>query len=395
MGDDHIHHPGKEARNHGIPRPHRHPQRPVHRHQPRPPQLAAVRPGHPRQGRLHRRRRDLRHRHRQRHRPRPGRRRHLVRPQHLALGRLRGHLVRTGRSPDGLPQDLPYRPLDFSEGAGIDRPESEEKNTVKRIWQLTFGPGRRVWAGVEPTSLWTSDDGGQTFTFNRALWDHPQHETWASGAGGAAVHTIVPDPTDPDALTVAISSGGIYQTADDGRTWNGVTKGITVDYAPDEAPESGQCIHKVTRDAEGTLYVQSHGPAYRSTRPDGGWQDMSENLPTKFGFAIVAHPSEPGAVMAWPCSASMERTPPDRQVGPWRSDDGGDTWSAWGTGLPTDAYFGGVLRDGACTDGADDPGWYFGTRCGDVWAAAESDGRWHTVAAHLPDVLCVRAMETA
>lgn len=298
-------------------------------------------------------------------------------------------------APMAFPQDLPYRPLDFSEGAGIDRPDSEEKNTVKRIWQLAFGPGERVWAGVEPTSLWTSDDGGRTFTFNQALWDHPQHETWASGAGGAAVHTIVPDPTDPETLTVAISSGGIYQTNDDGRTWNGITKGITVDYEPDAAPESGQCIHKVTRDAEGTLYVQSHGPAYRSTRPDGGWQDMSENLPTKFGFAIVAHPTKAGAVMAWPCEASMERTPPDRRVGPWRSDDGGQTWSAWGTGLPTDPYFGGVLRDGACTDAATEPGWYFGTRCGDVWAATETDGRWHTVAAHLPDVLCVRAMETA
>ncbi|WP_199044230.1 WD40/YVTN/BNR-like repeat-containing protein [Glycomyces salinus] len=299
------------------------------------------------------------------------------------------------KAPMAFPQDLPYRPLDFSETAGIDQPESDQTNTVKRIWQIAFGPGDRVWAGVEPTSLWTSDDGGQTFTFNRALWDHPEHTTWASGAGGPAVHTIVPDPADPRALTVAISSGGIYQTADDGRTWNGITKGITVDYEPDAAPESGQCIHKVTRDADGTLYVQSHGPAYRSTRPDGGWINISENLPTDFGFAIVAHPTEAGTVMAWPISESMERTPAEKHIGPWRSDDAGQTWRPWQAGLPTEAYFGGVLRDGACTDGATEPGWYFGTRCGDVWAASETDGTWHTVAAHLPDVLCVRAMETA
>ncbi|WP_100444351.1 WD40/YVTN/BNR-like repeat-containing protein [Glycomyces xiaoerkulensis] len=299
-------------------------------------------------------------------------------------------------APMAFPQDLPYRPLDFSETAGIDQPESDQTNTVKRIWQLTFGPGDRVWAGVEPTSLWTSDDGGQTFTFNRALWEHPEHTTWASGAGGPAVHTIVPDPTDPKTQTVAISSGGIYQTRDDGHSWTGITKGITVDYAPDETPDSGQCIHKVTRGTDGTLYTQSHGPAYRSTRPDGGWTDISANLPSKFGFAIVAHPTEAGTVMAWPVTASMERTPPDRQVGAWRTEDSGDTWQPWHNGLPTDPYFGGILRDGACTDAAPgDPGWYFGTRCGDVWAAADSDGRWHQVAAHLPDVLCVRAMETA
>ncbi|MQM23985.1 beta propeller repeat protein [Glycomyces albidus] len=297
-------------------------------------------------------------------------------------------------APMAFPQDLPYRPLDFSDTAGIDQPDSPETNTVKRIWQLTFGPEGRVWAGVEPTSLWTSDDGGDTFAFNQALWDHPQHTTWASGAGGPAVHTIVPHPGEPEKLTIAISSGGIYQTHDDGQTWNGITKGITVDYAPDEAPESGQCIHKVTRDAAGTLFVQSHGPAYRSTSPQGDWQNISATLPSNFGFAIVAHPTRPGTVLAWPVGESMDRTPPGARIAAWRTTDGGDTWTSWSQGLPDENYYGTVMRDGACTDGAPDPGWYFGTRCGDVWAAADSDGQWHQVAAHLPDVLCVRAMQT-
>ncbi|THV33434.1 exo-alpha-sialidase [Glycomyces buryatensis] len=298
------------------------------------------------------------------------------------------------KAPMAFPQDLPYRPLDFSEAAGIDQPESDQNNTVKRIWQLAFGPGERVWAGVEPTSLWVSDDGGQTFAFNQPLWDHPEHTTWASGAGGPAVHTIVPDPADPEALTIAISSGGIYQTDDDGQSWTGITKGITADYSPEDAPESGQCIHKVTRGTDSTLFVQSHGPAYRSTRPDGGWTNISGDLPTNFGFAMIAHPTLDGNVIAWPCTESMERTPPGRQVGPWRTTDSGETWNAWTDGLPTDPYFGGVLRDGACTDAAADPGWYFGTRCGDIWTATDSGGTWNSIAAHLPDVLCVRAIET-
>jgi hypothetical protein len=301
-------------------------------------------------------------------------------------------------APMAFPQDLPYRPLDYSDTAGIDQPDAEQTNTVKKIWQLAFGPGQRVWAGVEPTSLWTSDDGGHHFEFNQALWDHPEHTTWASGGAGPAVHTIVPDPGDPATLTIAMSSGGIYQTHDDGKTWNGITKGITVDYGPDPEPESGHCIHKVTRDAAGTLFAQSHGPAYRSTRPDGGWTNISANLPTNFGFAMVAHPTQPGTVMAWPVGESMDRTPPGHRISAWRTTDSGDTWEPWGTGLPEEPYFGTVMRDGACTDYAADPGWYFGTRCGDVWAsddrASNGTGQWHLVAAHLPDVLCVRAMET-
>jgi hypothetical protein len=99
--------------------------------------------------------------------------------------------------------------------------------------------------------------------------------------------------------------------------------------------------------------------------------------------------------MAWPVGESMDRTPPDHRISAWRTTDAGETWHAWGTGLPDEPYFGTVMRDGACTDAAaDNPGWYFGTRCGDVWAASDADGQWHLVAAHLPDVLCVRAMET-
>ncbi|THV26227.1 exo-alpha-sialidase [Glycomyces paridis] len=296
-------------------------------------------------------------------------------------------------APMSFPQGLPYRPLDYSETAGIDQPESDKTNTVKRVWQLAFGPQEgRVWAGVEPTSLWRSDDGGRTFAFNQALWDHPQHTTWASGGAGPAVHTIVTDAEDPAHVMIAMSSGGIYETRDDGDSWQGVTKGITVDYGPDPEPESGHCIHKVARTVDGTWIAQSHGPVWRTEEPASGWTNVSATLPSDFGFAVVAHPTEPGTAMVWPVQAAMDRFPPDKRIAAWRTGDNGDTWSAWGTGLPTDPYFGNVMRDGACTDGAPDPGWYFGTRCGDVWAAADADGRWHQVAAHLPDVLCVRAI---
>jgi hypothetical protein len=90
-------------------------------------------------------------------------------------------------APISFPEDLPYRPLDFSDTAGIDQPDADQRNTLKRVWQLAFGPTEDlVWAGVEPTALYRSEDGGRTFTFNRSLWDHPEHTTWASGGGGPA-----------------------------------------------------------------------------------------------------------------------------------------------------------------------------------------------------------------
>ena len=50
-----------------------------------------------------------------------------------------------------------------------------------------------------------------------------------------------------------------------------------------------------------------------------------------------------------------------------------------------------VLRDAMCVDDAETTGVYFGTRTGEVFASRDEGDSWHQVAAHLPDVLCVRA----
>jgi hypothetical protein len=50
-----------------------------------------------------------------------------------------------------------------------------------------------------------------------------------------------------------------------------------------------------------------------------------------------------------------------------------------------------VLRDAMCVDDAEPAGVYFGTRSGEVFASRDEGETWTTVAAHLTDVLCVRA----
>jgi hypothetical protein len=44
-----------------------------------------------------------------------------------------------------------------------------------------------------------------------------------------------------------------------------------------------------------------------------------------------------------------------------------------------------------CADDVDPAGIYFGTRNGEVYASADEGEHWSQVAAHLPDVLSVRA----
>ncbi|MFF5172868.1 WD40/YVTN/BNR-like repeat-containing protein [Micromonospora sp. NPDC000089] len=265
-----------------------------------------------------------------------------------------------------------------------------------RVWQLTpAGPGQPdvVWAGTEPSALFRSEDGGRSFDLVRSLWDHPHREQWGAGFGGQAVHTVLPHPTDPRRVTVAMSTGGVYRSADAGASWSPANTGIRAYFLPDEWPEFGQCVHKIARDAGNPdrLYAQNHHGVYRSDDDGRSWTSIAAGLPSDFGFPIVAHPSRPGTVFAFPLVADGERFPTEHRCRVFRSGDAGDKWEPLTVGLPEGPFYPAVLRDGMCAGDASDV--YFGTRSGEVYASRDDGDSWSLVAAHLPDVLCVRAAE--
>jgi photosystem II stability/assembly factor-like uncharacterized protein len=250
-----------------------------------------------------------------------------------------------------------------------------------------------VWAGTEPGALFRSDDGGETFEFVRSLWEHPQREQWGAGFGGQAVHTVVTDPRDPDAVTVAVSSGGVYRSRDSGASWEASNTGIKADFLPDPYPEFGQCVHKIAADPvdPDRLYLQNHGGVYRSDDSGASWTEIGKGLPADFGFAVAAHPRRSGVAYVFPVNDGSDRYPPGYRCRVYRTDDAGASWTPLSAGLPRDEHYGVVLRDALRTDDADPAGVYFGNRNGEVYASADEGDSWQLVAEHLPDVLCVRA----
>jgi photosystem II stability/assembly factor-like uncharacterized protein len=270
-----------------------------------------------------------------------------------------------------------------------------EDASLERVWQLQPAPASQpgvVWAGTQPSALFRSSDGGRSFEFVEGLWNHPHRPEWSAGFGGQAVHTIVPDPVDPDRLLVAMSTGGVYRTADGGKSWEARNKGIKAYFLPDPWPEFGQCVHKVAQHPSepSRFYAQNHHGVYRSD--DGGdtWQSIADGLPTDFGFAMVVHPHDPDTIFTFPIEADGRRFPPEGRCRVYRSRDAGATWQALGAGLP-DNFWTAVMRDAMCTDTAPTPGVYFGSRSGEVYASPDEGETWHQVAAHLPDVMSVRA----
>ena len=75
-----------------------------------------------------------------------------------------------------------------------------------------------------------------------------------------------------------------------------------------------------------------------------------------------------------------------------QSRDGGTTWEARREGLPQEACYFTVLRQGMATDRRADVGVYFGTNSGSVFASVDEGETWREVARHLPTILSVEAL---
>jgi len=280
-------------------------------------------------------------------------------------------------------------PISFPEESGA---------ALVRVWQIQPATDHQpdvVYAGVEPHALFRSDDGGVSFSLVKGLWDHPHRPKWMPGGGGACLHTVIPHPAEPQQLLVAMSAAGVYRSSDGGSSWEPANKGIQVPRTPEEErfPPFGQCVHKVAMHPSRPqrLYAQNHGGVYRSD--DGGdtWEAKESGLPSNFGFPIVVHPHKPDTIYNFPLVADENRVPPEGRCRVYRSEDAGQSWQALTAGLPQGPYYAAVLRDAMCADSGDPAGLYFGTRVGEVYASMDGGDSWTAIAAHLPDVLAIRA----
>ncbi len=277
---------------------------------------------------------------------------------------------------------------------GLAHPEGEAP--VKAVWSLALAHGA-LHVGVEPASLFRSDDGGQSFTPLPALREHPSRPHWQPGGGGLILHHIVPHPQDPASLHVAISAAGVFHTADGGQSWEPRNRGTRQDYAPEDQryPEVGQCVHSIVRAAgnPNLLYQQNHCGMYRSTDAGLHWTSIEAGLPSTFGFPAAAHPRDPDTVFLLPLNGDTAgRFMPDASAAVWRSRDRGESWQALRTGLPQGNAFFGVLRQAMAVDRLDPAGVYFGTGSGEVYASADEGETWRCIARHLPTITSVETM---
>jgi hypothetical protein len=137
------------------------------------------------------------------------------------------------------------------------------------------------------------------------------------------------------------------------------------------------------------LYQQNHCGMHRSDDAGRTWVEVTDGLPTEFGFAAAAHPHDRDGFYVIPLDPGHARCVPEGRPAVWRTRDAGASWERLDEGLPQrDAHLG-VLREGMAIDPLDPCGVYFGTSTGQVFASADEGDSWREIAAYLPGIASV------
>jgi photosystem II stability/assembly factor-like uncharacterized protein len=262
-----------------------------------------------------------------------------------------------------------------------------------RVWHLepSLTDPDTVYAGIQDAALFKTTDGGQNWAELSGLRGHGSGPSWAPGAGGLCLHTILIDPKKADRIFVAISAAGAFRTDDGGKTWQPINKGLRSEGIPNPTAEVGHCVHRIAmhRTRPGVLFMQKHWDVMRSNDGGDSWTEVSGNLPTDFGFVIDVHAHEPETIYVVPIKSDSEHFPMDGQLRVFRSRSGGNEWEPLTKGLPQRDCYVNVLREAMAVDALEKCGVYFGTTGGQVYASADAGDSWTPIVRDLPPVLSV------
>jgi hypothetical protein len=268
--------------------------------------------------------------------------------------------------------------------------------TLKLVWSLEAGgadqPGR-LWAGTLPGGLFRSDDLGTSWQLVRTLWDVPDRMAWFGGGYDTpGIHSICVDPRDSRVLRVAISTGGVWRSDDDGASWRQSAHGMRAAYMPPELAHepNHQDVHRMVqcRAAPERLWVQHHNGVFRSD--DGGtrWTEIEDVPPSVFGFAVAVHPRDPDRAWFVPAVKDERRIPVDARLVVTRTRDGGASFEQLADGLPATPSYDLVYRHGLAIDAGGD-GLAFGSTTGGLWTTDDGGDHWRALEARLPPILAV------
>ena len=306
------------------------------------------------------------------------------------------------------PPGARYIGTDMPSEEGAEPPPKLRTATLLKLWCIGFGPSGRIYVGTIPGGLFESDDGGESFELNRPLWSHDSRggdlfesdgsgrTQWfgtpasESGEFAAGIHSIVVDPTDANRILVAVSTAGVLESIDGGKSWRGRNVGMTNDYLPDPHAEWGHDPHYVTLCAGQPrhLWQQNHCGVFYSSDGAASWKNVSQpDLGVRFGFPVAVDARDGRTAWLVPGHSDMQRTAVDGGLFVARTTDGGESWTQLRNGLPQQNAYDVVYRHALDVDG---DVLAFGSTTGNLYLSEDRGDSWQTVGNNLPPIYSVR-----
>jgi hypothetical protein len=278
--------------------------------------------------------------------------------------------------------------------------EGETPKSLDMIWTLAAGatdqPGV-LWAGTLPAALFRSADRGESWQLVRGLWDVPERQGWVGGGyDDAGLHSVVIDPRNPARMAIAISTGGVWLSRDGGESWTLEGQGLRAEYMPPaQAFDRGmQDVHLLAQCAAApdVVWAQHHNGIFRSTDGGATFTEVTADAPSRFGFAVAAHPADPATAWFVPAVKDECRVPVGGRLVATRTRDGGATLEALGEGLPAADSYDLVYRHALAVDGTGRR-LAMGSTTGNLWTSDDGGGTWRHLAGHLPPIAAVAFAE--
>ena len=209
--------------------------------------------------------------------------------------------------------------------------EAEGEKKMSKVSNLAARNGRLL-VGVEMPGIFESTDGGVTWSLFSTLagvarqheWDDPANQP----PGHLGVSALMFD-TEDDARFWAIVQGmGLFETTDNAKTLDAAERWASAPTGRGRSTRSASastssCARRSNADR---MYQQNHVGMHRSDDCGQTWTEITEGLPTEFGFAAATHPHDKDTFYVIPLDPGHGRTMPDGEAAVWRTQDAGESW---------------------------------------------------------------------
>jgi BNR/Asp-box repeat len=254
---------------------------------------------------------------------------------------------------------------------GATRSDASNTLLLGDVFSVAVGPDGAAYAGMEPSAVHVSRDGGETWTELTALQEIPSKPRWSFPPRPWTSHVrwIAPSPHDATLLLVGIELGGLMRSTDGGATFSDHRPGAQLDC---------HCLawHPTV---PGRAYQTAGGGAAWSADDGESWEPADAGRDRSYCWALAVDPEDPDA---WWCSASpgprAAHGGRDAQARIYRWD--GDVWRPLTDELRSMPYAL-LARDGVL---------YAGYNDGQLKASEDGGETWEDVA-FLPAIVALAA----